>query len=100
GNYNRTSGVYTISGTPAVVTTALDGLTFFPTAHQAASGQTVTTRFTINVTDIAQALATDGSTSVTTPETASPPSVLSGAPRTARSPRGCKSHQGNGRLAQ
>jgi hypothetical protein len=27
-------------------------------------------------------------------------SVISGAPRTARSPRGCESHPGNGRLAR
>jgi len=33
------------------------------------------------------------------PKTTSPP-WSSGAPRTARSPRGCKSHPGNGRLAR
>ncbi|HEY4043429.1 MAG TPA: DUF4214 domain-containing protein, partial [Rhodopila sp.] len=62
GTYNATTGVYTDSGTAAAVTTALDGLVFAPV--KVAAGQTVTTGFTISVTDSAQEHATDTTTSV------------------------------------
>lgn len=65
GSYNATTGVYSVSGTPAAVTSALDGLVFAPTPHQA-PGETVATGFTISATDTAQASATDNATSVLT----------------------------------
>ena len=51
GSYNATTGVYSVSGTPAAVTTALDGLVFTPTIHQVAPGGTVTTLFHLSATD-------------------------------------------------
>ena len=69
GSYNTTTGVYTVSGTVATLTAALDGLVFSPNPDQAAAGQTVTISFAINVTDTAGASATDGTTSVITTET-------------------------------
>ena len=57
-------GVYTDTGTAAVVTAALDGLVFTPTRNQVAPGQTVTTTFTIADTDTAGATATDSTTTV------------------------------------
>ena len=64
GSYNAATGVYTYTGTAAVVTAALDALVFTPTANQAAPGQTVTTGFTIADTDTALATATDSTTTV------------------------------------
>ena len=57
-------GVYTDTGTAAVVTAALDALVFTPTINQVAPGQTVTTTFTIADTDTALATATDSTTTV------------------------------------
>lgn len=51
GSYNASTGTYTISGTAAAVTTALDALVFTPTAHQVAPGATETTRLSLTVSD-------------------------------------------------
>ena len=64
GIYNASTGVYTINGTAAAVTAALDGLNFIPTLGQVAQGNSVTTEFTIADTDTAGGTATDESTSV------------------------------------
>ena len=66
GAYNAATGVYTVSGSTAAVTSALGGLVFTPTDHQVAGGQTLTTGFTIAVSDSAGDSATDSTTSVTT----------------------------------
>ncbi|HEY0225698.1 MAG TPA: Hint domain-containing protein, partial [Mycobacterium sp.] len=56
-----------IAGTPAAVTTALEALVFTPTLHQVASGDVVTTGFTLAVTDgIVETPVTDTTTSVAT----------------------------------
>ena len=63
-NYNRATGAYTMTGSAAALTAALDGLVFNPTAHQVPPGQTVTTVFTISETDTASAHVSDSRTSV------------------------------------
>jgi Domain of unknown function (DUF4214) len=81
GTYNATTGVYTDTGTTAAVTTALDGLVFNPTKGEVAAGQTVTTGFTINVTDTALKSATNTTTSVVATAGTAPPGevILSGS---------------------
>ena len=64
GTYNAATGVYTDTGTAAVVTAALDGLVFTPTVNQVAPGQTVTTTFTISDKDTVGATATNSTTTV------------------------------------
>jgi hypothetical protein len=63
GSYNATSGTYTISGSAAAVTTAIDGLVFTPTVHQADFGQTVTTTFTISDSNSGGGSATNATAS-------------------------------------
>ncbi len=75
GSYNATTGVYTDTGTAAVVTAALDGLVFTPTANQVAPGQTVTTTFAISDTDTALATVTDSTTTVVATDVAVPPTI-------------------------
>jgi hypothetical protein len=79
GGYDPATGVYAVSGSAATVTTALEGLIFSPTPRQTAAGQTVTTNFTINVTDTAGVSVTDSATSVVTTETANPVTAVSSA---------------------
>ena len=64
GTYDATTGVYTDTGTAAVVTAALDALVFTPAIDQVTPGSTVTTTFTIVDTDTALATATDSTTTV------------------------------------
>jgi uncharacterized repeat protein (TIGR03803 family) len=78
GTVNAATGVYTVSGTAAEVSAALDGLVFTPTAHEVAPGQSVTTGFTINVSDTAGASATDTTTSVVATAVADPV-IITGA---------------------
>jgi serralysin len=75
GTYTAPTGVYTDTGTAAVVTAALDALVFTPTVNQVAPGQTVTTGFTITDTDTALATATDSTTTVVATDTAVPPTI-------------------------
>jgi len=58
-------GAYTLSGSAAAVTAELDALVFTPTAHQVASGGSVTTDFTLLVSDGTYS-ATNSNTVVTT----------------------------------
>ena len=64
GSYNATIGVYSDTGSPTAVTAALNGLVFTPKPHQIASGQTVTTGFTIQDTNSGGASVTNALTSV------------------------------------
>jgi hypothetical protein len=66
GSYNPTTSVYTLFGvTLSQAQQALQTLTFTPTAHQVAPGQTVTTSFTLSISDDG-GTATDSNTSVIT----------------------------------
>ena len=79
GYYDPATGIYTVSGTAAGVTAALDGLTFTPTTHQVAAGSTVTTTFSIGVNDGVAPTVTNSTTSVVvtaTANTATGPTVM------------------------
>jgi uncharacterized repeat protein (TIGR03803 family) len=69
------NGVYAVTGTAAAVTADLDALVFHPTDHQVAPGSTVTTGFTIAVTDTAGQTASDSATSVVATAVATPAEV-------------------------
>ena len=64
GSFNIASGVYTDTGSAAVITTDLQGLVFTPTPYQVAIGQTVTTGFTIQDSDTAGVSALETTTTV------------------------------------
>ena len=67
GSYNAATGVYTVTGSAAAVTTAIRGLVFTPAANRVVPGATETTTFTISVNDsLAPAVANSTTTVVTT----------------------------------
>ena len=82
GAYDARTGVYTVSGTPAAVTTALDGLVFTPTIGDAPLGSTTTTRFTIVVNDGIVPPVRNSTTSVvvTNVQNTTPPGVTTTLP--------------------
>jgi hypothetical protein len=82
GTYDAATGVYSVTGTTLAVTAAIDALRFASTAHQTAPSKSVTTDFTISVTDTVGATETNAITSVI----ASYPAVP--APYTASDPDG------------
>jgi|GEM_PF-2575332 len=51
GSYDPASGIYTVTGTAASVTAALQGLVFTPTEYQVQPGQVEATSFALSVTD-------------------------------------------------
>ncbi len=67
--------VMTLSGTAVQVSTELEALVFTPTAHQAAPGSTVTTGFTLGVTDTAGVTASDSTISVVATAVETPPAI-------------------------
>ncbi len=73
--WSVSGNVMTLSGTAAQVSTDLDALVFTPTAHQVAPGSTVTTGFTLGVTDTAGATASDRATSVVATAVETPPAI-------------------------
>jgi autotransporter-associated beta strand protein len=78
GVYDAATGVYTVSGSAAALTAALDGLLFTPTIHQVAPGQVVTTKFSLSVSD---GLMTSPATATTLNVTAlNDAPVISGMP--------------------
>ena len=76
GTYDASTGIYTVSGSAAAVTAALDGLVFTPVDHEVAPGQSVTTNFNLTVTDGVMSAAASDSAVVTALNTAP---VISGA---------------------
>ena len=64
-----TAGAYTVSGSVASVTAALQKLTFTPLAHQVAAGKSVATSFTLKLSDTAGA-STTGTTRIVATGTA------------------------------
>ena len=75
GSYNADQGVYTVVGSAAAVTSALDRLVFTPTQHQVAPGSTVATSFTIAVNDGHGGIATDATTTAVVTAIDTPPVI-------------------------
>ena len=78
GSYNASTGVYTITGSAATLTTALDGLVFTPTPYEATPGQVVSTNFKLSVTDGQMTSAAASSTVNVTAQNDAP--VFAGMP--------------------
>lgn len=76
GLTQTSAGLYTLaSATPMGLTTALAGLVFTPTAHQAAPGSTVTTNFALAIADTGGGSAADGTTGVVATATTDTPTI-------------------------
>jgi plastocyanin len=80
GSFNNGTGVYSVTGNDAALSTALDGLVFTPTPHQVAPGSSISTTFTIHVTDTAGATASDSTTTVIAIAANDPPVIAGTAP--------------------
>ena len=75
GTYDSSTGVYSVTGTDARVTDAIEALVFIPTAHQVTPGATVTTTFTIATSDTAGANTSNASTTVSATAVNDPPAI-------------------------
>ncbi len=75
GEYDVGTGVYTVSGTPSAVTTAVAALVFNPSLHQVTPSQTVSTTFTIADIDTASQMVSDSTTTVTVTATGVVPTI-------------------------
>ena len=75
GVYDASSGVYSVTGSAAAVSTAIAGLTFTPTQHQVAPGSAITTGFTIIATNTAGATTSDNATTVIATSVNDPPVI-------------------------
>jgi hypothetical protein len=62
GDYNTTTGIFTLTGAAPLLTAALEGLIFTPSI---AAGATATIQFTLSVSDGSDPTVTDSTTSVT-----------------------------------
>jgi autotransporter-associated beta strand protein len=65
GTFNAKTRIYTVTGTAAAVTVAIQGLVFTPTVNQVSPGSSVQTGFDLNVTDGTMTADTPYSVSVT-----------------------------------
>ena len=74
GGFTGSAGDYTMTGSPTTIQAALRGLTFVPTAHQVSPGQSVTTNFTVSVSD-GFATASNSATNVVTTAVITAPTV-------------------------
>ena len=70
-----TRGVFSVSGTAAQVSTALEALVFTPTMHQVSPGQNVATSFTITDMDTAGESVQDATTSFVATAVEDPPAI-------------------------
>jgi hypothetical protein len=81
GVYNASAGVYTVAGSAAAVTAAVQALVFRPTRAQVAGGQSVSTGFSLIVRDTAGAGTTNTATTVVSTAVRAPAGqvILSGS---------------------
>ena len=64
GHFDPVAGTYTLTGSNAQLTAALQALTFAPTLHQVTPGSTVATSFTVSVDDGHGGVAQNATTTV------------------------------------
>ena len=77
GTYDAAAGLFSLSGTPAAITTALRGLRFTPGVHLGPAGSTIETQLTVSVVDSAGGQAQ--ATARVAAHTANAPPVLTGS---------------------